>query len=86
MAVYEVILISVVNLVLNVGYLDVEDLGEDLAENLANSSCLSIYGILSSVVFNNDKHLGDVVVGIIQVEQIERVNGQCGHGVEATRE
>lgn len=86
MAVYEVILISVVNLVLNVGYLDVKDLGEDLAEDLADSSCLSIYGILSSVVFNNDKHLGDVVVRIIQVEQIERVNGQCGHGVETTRE
>jgi len=86
MAVYEVILISVVNLILNVGYLDVEDLGEDLAKDLADIDSLSIYGIPSTGVLNSDKHLGDVVARTIQVEQIESVNAQCGHGVEATRE
>ena len=79
--------ISVVNLVLNVRYLDVEDLGEDLADDLANFFGLNFNGVIFRWLGVNDvNHLSDIIGFIIQVEKVEWVNGHCGHGVESTRE
>jgi hypothetical protein len=72
MAGYDVISISVVNLVLNVRYLHVEDLGEDLADDLANFFGLNFNGVIFRWLGVNDvNHLSDIIGFIIQVEKVE---------------
>lgn len=81
---------SVVDLVLNVGDLNVKDLGEDLANSLPNGVG---HRVLDSSVRSSGntcvseiKHDVDVVGLVIQVEEVECVDGNCSHGIETARE
>ena len=89
---------SVVGLVLNVGNLHVEELGEDLAEDLTElNGVVSHCGGLS--VLNQSHHLkaigiaGKLFSGLtavddltIKVEDLEALDDNCGSSVETARE
>ena len=79
---YKRVITSVVDLVLNVGDLDVEDLGEDGASGDADLLGLVLDGL--GVVVVDGGHLDDVVLfgGLSHVDDVEGVDGQGGHGVE----
>ena len=94
---YSLFLDSVVNLILNIRNLNVEELSEDLAKDLAElEGVVGDSGVLS--VLHQSQHLkairvaGVVIGGLssgnftIKVEDLESLDDNGGSGVETTRE
>ncbi len=79
---YKRVISSVVDLVLDVGDLYVEDLGEDGASGDADLLGLVLVGL--GVVVVDGGHLDDVVLfsGLSHVDDVEGVDSEGGHGVE----